>query len=1040
MHFHRRERRGFIHVVRTPTSNEEKTPIPLKLGNFEIETTPDGKPRLLGKGTFGQTFLARHSYLESPAAIKVISEKFLSQSRARERFLDEAKAVARLRHPHIAQVYDFGPVEDGLFYAMEFCAGGNLSEWMKTRGSLSAAQVIGLAQQVASALKCCHAAKFIHRDIKPANIMLASSDGPLIAKLIDFGLVQSEQTAQHEGQAAHYIGTPLYASPEQLKEQDVDARTDLFSLGMTLWHLATGNAPDSGISSEIIASRLGNDSYEPRIPNSLPPPLRAIIARLVEKDRTRRFESASQLLDALNSAATELGASVFTDLQQVEGSSGRDHGKPEAHDTPPLQIETYVGSLGEDFHEPRVIGESITGKTYRAWPKTPGAQPIALHALDRSIAANPELLAKICAAAGKLAVIRPPGMLAVGAIRRYDDEVVIIMEAPPERDLISELLDRGKVTVANARGMFELIAATSDRLIQAGLPGVELGGSQIFVSPSPQAPDTDWQPLLVPRFLFKRDCIGNTLHAEEDAAATLDATTSGSGVPDYEPGQFARLFYRIVAGRKLPEVASKSVAGYVPVPELSEESNRILAQVVAGELAFSTCGELLSRVLSLEGLGAATSLRAGTSTAAARTHATATQTGTAQRLRTATTATASGTSRSASAPSIKTATPLSPISSTASAATAQQKKQSKSPLPAIIGTLALLGAAAGGYWWWSNRPDQTKVVSNPPTVPATPTPAPATPPPADGPKTTTPSPEQLPAGYTLQIVGDDMKSTRFTLGAAPLDATRTKDGWEIKLPATTLPAEITGQAIGYVPTKMLIKYRGDAEKPIQFTPERHKGKLIVRRKSPNSDYQDVGARMTRLLAEEEGHVPVARFYQAFPIDKEETTVLIPSGVYRITLQGNSNLVTERRLAEEVEVKADSTTTLELPPSWVGNYTATAKEAGTSAAGGTIECRFEILPNLASSTFRYTAGSVSNEATMSECRLDKNGDFQARIFWSKAQEGQTFDWKLTAKRESGSLLLTVEEFSGVNRQMEEEKGRKPYSPQEWSLAGHLKPAP
>ena len=988
--------------MRTPPSNEDSLPISLKLGNFDIETSSDGKPRLLGKGTFGVTYLARHRYLENTAAIKVIGERFLSQSRARERFLDEAKAVARLRHPHIAQVYDFGPVDNGLFYAMEFCAGGNLSEWMKAHGAMSPQQLIAIAQQVASALKCCHSAKFIHRDLKPANIMLASNDGPLIAKLIDFGLVQNEQTAQHEGQAAHYIGTPLYASPEQLREQDVDVRTDLFSLGMTLWHLATGHPPDTGISAEIISSRLGKESYEPRIASSLPPQLRSIIAQLVEKDRSQRFDSASQFLDALNRAAAELNLPTFTDLHHTEGTAGRETGKPEAHNAPPLAVETYVGSLGEDFNQTQVIGESITGKTYRAWPKTPGAQPLALHVLDPSILEAPDLLAKICATAGKLAAIRPPGVLNVGAIRRYDDATVIIMESPPERDLVSELLEQGKISPADARAMLEHIASTSDRLIQAELPGVELSGAQIFVTTPDPAKPSDLQPTLVPRFLFKRDCGAHDPGTHEDVSATLDATTSAEGAPDYAPGQFARLLYRIIAGRKLPEVASKSIAGYVPIPELQEESNRTLAQIIAGEIGSTTCTELITRILALEGLGTQTSTRTSTHTATRTATSTTTQTASTRYNPTAT-----ATRTAPPAPARFTPAPLTPIAPLRHAPAQEPRKSKAAPITFAILALALIG---GGYWWWSDpKPESLRSSSST-------------------------NSEYLNAGHSLTLINEEIKSAKFTLAGTPLEATRNKEGWELTLPATTLPADIIGSAIGYVTTTIPIKYRGDAEKPIHFTPEREKGTITIRRTTKHSDYQDVGANMMRLLPEDEkAHVLRAKTPLKFSVDIKGGIVEIPTGIYRITLVGNSNLVTERRLIEELEVKAGSNTPITLPPSWVGTYTANIKEAGSVAAGGVAQCRFDIQPDLASSKFSYH----TNEASMEECRLDKNGNFQARILWSKAQEGRTFDWKLSAKREGETLTLNIEEYGGANQQIEADEQRKPYSPQQWNLSGTLK---
>ena len=367
---------------------DDSHPFPTRLGNFDIETTADGRPRLLGRGTYGETYLARHRFLESHAAIKVIGERFLAQAKARERFLAEAKAVAKLRHPHIAQVHDFGTIENGLFYAMEFCAGGNLAEWMRAKGAMSPGQLLAVAQQVASALKCCHAAGFIHRDLKPANLMLAGADGPLVVKLIDFGLVQTESQGEEAG--GHRIGTPLYASPEQLREQDVDARSDLFSFGMTLWHLATGQPPDAGSSADIIGSRLGPASYGARLPANLPAQLRAVIEGLVEKDRTRRPGDAAQVLNALNGAALGMGAPIFTDLVHAPGSGAA----TAAEEIPatPAEVVTFAGNLEADFSMTQVLGDSASGRTYLAQPAGIGATPVVLHVLESKVRANAKLV------------------------------------------------------------------------------------------------------------------------------------------------------------------------------------------------------------------------------------------------------------------------------------------------------------------------------------------------------------------------------------------------------------------------------------------------------------------------------------------------------------------------------------------------------------------------------------------------------------------------------------------------------------------------
>ena len=159
----------------------------------------------------------------------------------RQRFLIEARAVAKLSHPHIARLYDFGEADGVLHYAMDTCAGGSLADYVTKHGSLGIRQVVEIAQQITGALKCAHSAGFIHRDLKPSNIMLTSDEGPVFTKLIDFGLVQPSLPGatrsvsdEQSADGARFLGTPLFASPEQLREEPMDIRTDLFSLGMTL--------------------------------------------------------------------------------------------------------------------------------------------------------------------------------------------------------------------------------------------------------------------------------------------------------------------------------------------------------------------------------------------------------------------------------------------------------------------------------------------------------------------------------------------------------------------------------------------------------------------------------------------------------------------------------------------------------------------------------------------------------------------------------------------------------------------------------------
>ncbi len=264
-----------------------------RYGNFEVLARADGAPDLLGGGSFGKTYKARHVFLDQIIALKVISDKFAHDKNAKERFLREARVVHGLRHPNIAQIIDFGEANATLYYAMEYCEGGTLEDLVKRTGPLDPGTVLLLAQQLAEALECSHRHGFIHRDVKPANVMLADKGEALVLKLVDFGLVKplvqdNERMASLTLDGQNFF-TPLFASPEQVMEEELDARSDLFSLGMTLWYLLKGAAPESGSTAVIMSKRLSADSYHAQLPTVLPPKLSYILQKLLEKDKANRF-------------------------------------------------------------------------------------------------------------------------------------------------------------------------------------------------------------------------------------------------------------------------------------------------------------------------------------------------------------------------------------------------------------------------------------------------------------------------------------------------------------------------------------------------------------------------------------------------------------------------------------------------------------------------------------------------------------------------------------------------------------------------------
>src|SRR5437899_12387738 len=144
----------------------EKATEKVRFGNFEVMNDPEGRPVLLGKGTFGRTYQARHCFLDTVVALKIITERYVADAAVRQRFLTEARAVAKLSHPHIARLYDFGEMDGVLHYAMEYCGGGSLADYVANKGPLPLRHVVEITQQIVGALKSAYIDSSTHRHLQ----------------------------------------------------------------------------------------------------------------------------------------------------------------------------------------------------------------------------------------------------------------------------------------------------------------------------------------------------------------------------------------------------------------------------------------------------------------------------------------------------------------------------------------------------------------------------------------------------------------------------------------------------------------------------------------------------------------------------------------------------------------------------------------------------------------------------------------------------------------------------------------------------------
>jgi len=242
----------------------------LRFGVYEIDCREDGRLYELGRGAMGVTYRATDTSLQRKVALKIIKTDIADRSAdARERFMREARAAAALRHENIATVYQFGMgLETGqYFYAMELIEGETLEERVRRAGPLDARTTIEIAQQVTSALAAAEKHGLVHRDLKPANLMLVSPDGEtsnnkkLLVKIIDFGLAKAIHTATDPKSLTHdkFVGTPAFASPEQFEHSALDVRSDIYSLGETLWFALTGKTAFADRSlSEIHCAQKSN--------------------------------------------------------------------------------------------------------------------------------------------------------------------------------------------------------------------------------------------------------------------------------------------------------------------------------------------------------------------------------------------------------------------------------------------------------------------------------------------------------------------------------------------------------------------------------------------------------------------------------------------------------------------------------------------------------------------------------------------------------------------------------------------------------------
>jgi len=586
--------------------------------HYEVLTRDDGSPYELGRGAMGITYKAFDTSLRITVALKVINATYLNSEVARQRFVREARSAAKLRHRNVASVFHLGTEGDTWFYAMEFIDGETVEALIKRQGPLVPSLGLTITDQVARALNAASQHGLVHRDIKPANLMLVREDDELVAKVIDFGLAKTAHAFEGEDAATlslgGFVGTPHFASPEQLEERDIDVRSDIYSLGVTLWYMLAGQAPFAGSMAQVMSQHLSKPPPFEKL-EDLPPAVSEVLRRMLEKDPADRFQTPAELRKAIENA-----------LEASLAAPAAAPGEPAADDENFVTLlETSAARPGETRFEVGVVlaaryrildvlGETNTGRAFRAFDgeRQGDVRILVLH---------PEFLGDPTACTGlereveKLKPVQHPNLLGVYDFETIEQASFLALEWTNGFSLLELLRARRELAADETLALLRQAAAGVDHALAHGLGGLEFGLHQIFVHfVQPVEKDallraavSGWPEFVVKIYplAFARDLAssqtwagGKTMVGDAAAAAHPDAEAR----PRYLQA-LAALGYELLGGTLSPAALGGTAAPRcAPLSTLSEEGNEVLRRALDPARSFASAGEFCTALSRLDGL------------------------------------------------------------------------------------------------------------------------------------------------------------------------------------------------------------------------------------------------------------------------------------------------------------------------------------------------------------------------------------------------------------------------------------------------------
>jgi parallel beta-helix repeat protein len=633
-----------------PDEDEPDAPGTETFAHFRILRRPDRSIFRLGKGGMGVTYKAVDIVLNRPVALKVIASELLRTPHAKHRFLREARAAALIQHPNVATVFHFGEEGDACFYAMEFVEGEDLERYVAREGPLKPAAVLRVALQVARALEAAQARQLIHRDIKPSNIMaVADRAGALNIKLIDFGLAKGAGAesldASRVTRTQGFVGSPAFASPEQCETRELDIRSDIYSLGVTLWYLLSGKRPFSGTVGEVMIAHVVKPPPFDQLEH-VPLPVIELLRRMLAKNPDERYQSPQELRDALETVSARLASEheavperIATEPTESTDQSGTGGVVSVEGSTEPIDAVLVTSPLFDNYFGAEV-GAMIAGR-YRLVQEeregnggrlflardeqaAAGECEVGLKVLHPGIAADPAMLDLL---ENELEVIRKANHSHLQRYFSLERSTHCLVREWIHGFLLYDLLRwRRSLNAAELLALLRPLAATLDFASERGLGLVDVSIRKIFLEWPKALRAEEFPDLARANAEAWKDCslkvnplsLAPLLFRSRNAwdRQTIVPTSRVFSITQTEAGirgskavrLYGRLVYELLNGQGLGRANSQA---YKPLPELNQAANETLRRAcmaATGTDSYRNCQQFwnaLEEAIAARAAGAA---------------------------------------------------------------------------------------------------------------------------------------------------------------------------------------------------------------------------------------------------------------------------------------------------------------------------------------------------------------------------------------------------------------------------------------------------